>query len=218
VHIPPGIEIPVASHAAIERLAHQLQIENGRPCVVFSGDYEFSRAHGVILAALPDVVRACPDVVVLFACRAKTEKAAEIESEVRRTIAAKGLERNVRFVGETTDFPSLLAMSQCVIFPVQSLLMKMDIPVTLLEALGLERPIVVSTFGPLIELLDEPVGVGVPPGDAAQLARAVVTLLQDPAKRNAMGRTGRLMVERRYSAAAMAKAYEQLYSSLWVSA
>jgi glycosyltransferase involved in cell wall biosynthesis len=105
-------------------------------------------------------------------------------------------------------------MATLVLFPVQSLYRKMDVPVTLLQALALSRPLVLSTLPPLCELLVREVGVGVPPGDASSLARAVSTLLADPDRCRAMGRHGVGLVTERYSAPQMARAYEELYLSM----
>jgi glycosyltransferase involved in cell wall biosynthesis len=214
IHIPPGIDLPVASEGGVARLADTYRIASGTPCVLFSGDYEYSQAHDVILKAIPEIIHTCPDTVVIFACRAKTPHSAAIEASVREYLSAAGLLRHVRLSGEVADFPSLLALATVVIFPVQSLLRKMDIPLTLLQALALRRPIITSTLGPLMELLDEPIGIGVPPGDHAALAAAVTTLLEDESKRHAMGQAGHELVKRRYSSATMASAYETLYASL----
>jgi glycosyltransferase involved in cell wall biosynthesis len=168
----------------------------------------------VILAALPDIVRQCPDVLLVFACRTKTPEALAIEEAVRRDVAAGGWSAHVRFLRQVADFESLLALSTLVLFPVQSLRRKMDIPLTLLQALALRRPLVVSALGPLTELIEQPVGTGVTPGDAAALAAAVVALLKDPERCGAMGAAGQALVAERYTMDRMASSYEQLYASL----
>ena len=213
VHIRPGIPDPVADPAAIAevRKAHDLPEE--RPCLLFAGDYEFSGAHPVILAALPAIVRELPDAIVVFACRTKTPEAVAIETQVRQHVDAAGLSSHVRFLRQVTNFEARLAASSLMLFPVQSLHKKMDIPLTLLQALALKRPVVVSTLEPLLELLEEPVGVAVPPGDADALAAAVIALLRNPGERAAMGNAGRDLVLERYSVSQMVVAYERLYAS-----
>jgi phosphatidylinositol alpha-1,6-mannosyltransferase len=213
-HIPPGIAMPKASDVAIAKLRQQLDLTADRPCLLFPGDYEYSAAHPVILRALPEIVRNNPEAVVVFACRTKTPQALAVETAVRKEAEEAGLLPHVRFLREVNDFESLLALATVVLFPVQSLYRKMDVPVTLLQALALCRPIITSTLAPLRELLVEPVGIGVAPGDAGALASAVSKLLADPDRRAAMGRAGRELVTERYSAMRMARAYENLYLSL----
>jgi glycosyltransferase involved in cell wall biosynthesis len=213
-HIPPGIDPPTTNELRKQELADAYNIDSTRPCILFPGDYEFSRAHDVILHALPQVLDTCPDAMLVFACRPKTAAAHAIELWLRQELGSRGLLPHVRFVGEVDDFPTFLSLASIVVFPVRSLMQKMDIPITLLQALALGIPIVISTYGPLQELLDEPVGLGVPPGDAEAFGSAVSSLLLDSDKRREMGRVGREMVARRYSSAAMARAYEALYVSI----
>jgi glycosyltransferase involved in cell wall biosynthesis len=90
----------------------------------------------------------------------------------------------------------------------------MDVPVTLLQALALGRPLIVSTLPPLRELLTHRVGLGVAPGDADAFAAAVSTLLANTSGRRAIEEEGPRLVAERYSAERMARAYEDLYLSL----
>jgi glycosyltransferase involved in cell wall biosynthesis len=214
VHIPPGIEPVSRDPAREERLRALHDLPAASPCLLFSGDYEYSAAHPVLLEALPEIVRHAPDAVIVFACRTKTPEAVSIEQDVRRRVEALGLTRQVRFLREVDDFDSLLSLSTIVLFPVQSLHRKMDVPLTLLQALALERPIITSTLEPLMELHERPVGLAAATGDAAALAAAVTALLADPARRAAMGRDGARFVGERYTMARMARAYEDLYISL----
>jgi glycosyltransferase involved in cell wall biosynthesis len=57
-------------------------------------------------------------------------------------------------------------------------------------------------------------GVCVPPRDPPALARAWQSLLADPARRAALGRTGRLSIEKRFSAPTMAAEFLRLTARL----
>jgi phosphatidylinositol alpha-1,6-mannosyltransferase len=214
VHIPPGISPPHVRNDGIAQLRRELELTADAPCLLFPGDYEYSAAHPVILEALPRIARDHPNAVMVFACRTKTPRAVEIESEVRARVQNAGLSNRVRFLREVSDFDSLLAMATIVLFPVQSLYRKMDVPVTLLQALALGRPLIVSTLPPLRELLTHRVGLGVAPGDADAFAAAVSTLLANTSGRRAIEEEGPRLVAERYSAERMARAYEDLYLSL----
>jgi phosphatidylinositol alpha-1,6-mannosyltransferase len=163
---------------------------------------------------LPTLVRQHPDVVVVFACRTKTPEALTIEAAVRQQVEAAGLSAHVRFLRQVDHFESLLALATLFLFPVQSLHRKMDIPLVLLQALALGKPIVISTVGPLTELLSSGVGAGVPAGDASALSDILVTLLGDESQLTAMAVAGPALIAERYSAAQMTRAYERLYVSL----
>ncbi len=214
VRIYPGIEPPKVDAARVKALGEKLGLRQEDPCVVFSGDYEYSKAHSVILTALPEIVRDCKNLRFIFACRHKTSAAREIEKDVRQSVETSGLTPRVTFMNDVDDFGALLKLASVVIFPVQSLHNKMDLPLTLLEAMALRRPIVISDLGPLPELLPRNGGMKIPPGDAAALHRAVSTLLHNDDLRLEMGQTGSRLVNEFFSAKRMAVEYEKLYRSL----
>lgn len=182
--------------------------------VLYSGDYEFSGAHTVIARALPALFRDVPSARFVFACRRKTAAAGAIRDALASELRAWVDDGRVVFLDEVSDFPALLTLVDIVVFPVQSLAHKMDIPLTLVEAMALGKPIVVSNLPSLTELLPEPGGLVVPPGDESALGRAMTELARDPAIRQQMGDAGRAIVRDRFNAAAMVHAYEQLYATL----
>lgn len=67
------------------------------------------------------------------------------------------------------------------------------LPVTLLEAMSLETPVIASNLPGIDDALDHG-GAGrlVPPGDASALAAAIAELLADPAGRRALGKAARV--------------------------
>ena len=69
-----------------------------------------------------------------------------------------------------------------------------------IEALACGRPVIASATGGIVDWLEDGVtGLGVTPGDAAGLARALNDLLADPQRQGSMGAAGRRMVAARFS-------------------
>ena len=215
VRIYPGVEIekPVDSEVCRQKVSQTLGIQ-GDFLVLYSGDYEFSRAHEVIGDALPEMVRQIPGVKVLFACRHKTPESAAIEKEVKSRIEQMGFAEQVRFTGEVACMRELTGASDVIIFPAQSHAHKMDIPLFLLEALEKGKPVIVSAMKPFSEIMKDEAGFLVPPGDSGALAGAVVSLHRDRELRLLMGEKGRKMVEAHFNSRNMAAAYEECYGEL----
>ena len=70
----------------------------------------------------------------------------------------------------------------------------------MLEAMACRRAVVSTRAGGIPEVVvDGETGLLVPPHDEAALAKAIVALLRDPARRAAMGEAGRARVEREFS-------------------
>jgi glycosyltransferase involved in cell wall biosynthesis len=69
------------------------------------------------------------------------------------------------------------------------------------EAMATGTPLIATRGGALPEVVgdDGTTAVLVPPGDAAALAGTIAELLDDPARRDAVGAAGRARVRARYS-------------------
>ena len=86
---------------------------------------------------------------------------------------------------------------------------------TPLEAMASGVPVVAATVGAFPDLVAEgETGALVPPGDADALAAAMAPLLDDPPRREAMGRAARAHVEARHAIEREAAALERVYRRL----
>ena len=85
-------------------------------------------------------------------------------------------------------------------------------PLAILEAAACGLPVVSTSVGTLPDYPS--LGVSVPVGDASALAAAVQALLDDPARREALGRSARATVERELSIKVTAEKLRMLYQEL----
>lgn len=89
------------------------------------------------------------------------------------------------------------------------------LPNVLLEAASASRPIVATRVGGTPEVVGHRVnGLLIPAGDADALARAMVTVLDDPDLARGYGIAGRVRMEQRFSFEAQARAYRELFDEL----
>jgi glycosyltransferase involved in cell wall biosynthesis len=107
--------------------------------------------------------------------------------ELAARAAALGLGDRVRFLGQRSDVPRLLAAADV---HCQPNLAPEPFGVAYVEALYAGLPVVASRLGGAAEIVDEACGVLVPPGDADALAGALGRLLGDPAERARLGAAG----------------------------
>lgn len=83
-----------------------------------------------------------------------------------------------------------------------------------LEAMACGLPVVSTAVGGTPEVVDaDTTGVLVPARDPESLARAIITLLGDPARGRQMGLAARQRVETYFDIRKMTSQYEALYSS-----
>ena len=91
-------------------------------------------------------------------------------------------------------------------------------PVSVLEAMACARPVVSTAVGSVADaVVNGETGLLVSAGSPAELADALVRLLQRPEEAEAMGRAGRLRVERQFSLDAMVERIQTIYSELATS-
>jgi glycosyltransferase involved in cell wall biosynthesis len=87
-------------------------------------------------------------------------------------------------------------------------------PNVILEAMATGLPVVSTSVGGVPELVTDETGILVPPGDDAALADAIRQLLDDPARRQAMGQAGRRRAVEHFSLETMIRARETLLLEL----
>jgi glycosyltransferase involved in cell wall biosynthesis len=140
-----------------------------------------------------------------------------------------GIERDVVFLGTRTDpqnfYPALdlVALSS----------LNEGTPLTLIEAMANERPVVATAVGGVVDLLGDRAGdefnpgddvdgdfqlyehgISVRPNDAESFCRAIEYIIKDEDKRRAMGERAARFVERNYSVERLVSDIQNLYEEL----
>lgn len=125
-------------------------------------------------------------------------------TELRRHLDAP-----VQFLGVRGDARGLLDALDVFVAPSRV----EGLPVALLEAMALGKPIVATRAGGIPEAIEDGrSGLLVKSGDADELAAAIVRLLRDADLGRRLGAHAREVVEARFSARAMARAYRDTYA------
>ena len=133
-----------------------------------------------------------------------------MERELRDLAAARGLTEHVEFLGHREDVPSLLASADAFVLPSRS----EAFPNSVIEAMAAALPVVASSVGGLLDLIDHGrTGLLVPPSDAEALTTALRFLIDNPTQSAAIGQAARAEIRQRYSFERMVSAFENLYAS-----
>jgi len=132
---------------------------------------------------------------------------AQLEARVRE----HGMDGSVWFAGPRSDVAPV--MRSFSLFALSSI--AEGTPVTLLEAMASELPVVATAVGGIPDLVEQGAsGALVPPKDAPALAAAIAPYVRDRALARRHGAAGRARVEQQYSMQAMLAAYVALYDEL----
>jgi colanic acid/amylovoran biosynthesis glycosyltransferase len=136
-----------------------------------------------------------------------------LRSAIQSSIARHGLSDEVRLLGWRTsdEVRSAIEQSRALVLPSFA----EGLPVVLMEAMALGRPVVASRIAGIPELIEDRIsGWLVSPGNADELADALRELLLTPVPRlSQMGRRGRERVRRQHNAAEEASKLAALIDS-----
>ncbi len=128
--------------------------------------------------------------------------------ELAREARQYGLNGHVVFTGFRADAMTLMAAAD--LFVLASV--HEGLPVSLLEAMALGKPAVVTRVGGIPEVvLPGQTAALVEPMDVSGLTTAILSLLHDSARRARMGEMARQHIRERYGMAQMVKAVEDVY-------
>jgi glycosyltransferase involved in cell wall biosynthesis len=109
------------------------------------------------------------------------------------------------------EMPGLLGAADICLVPLRDVpLFATFIPSKMFEYLAAAKAVIGSVRGEAAQLLAEAGAVVVPPEDSVALAAQVAVLAGDHELRAAMGRAGRVYVERGYDRAALAREYHKI--------
>ncbi|KAB1196259.1 MULTISPECIES: glycosyltransferase family 4 protein [Haloferax] len=143
----------------------------------------------------------------------------ELETELRQLCSELEIEDNVMFLGSVSDERLLDELSSCGIFVLPCVIAsdgdRDGIPVVLMEAMAMQRPVVTTNVSGITELVsDEVNGLVVPPRDAATLATAIDDLLADDERRREFGKMGREKVVESFDIRKQSRVLLDLFTSL----
>jgi glycosyltransferase involved in cell wall biosynthesis len=131
--------------------------------------------------------------------------------DLRRRARERGAAQAVHFLGTTTRPLDVLRAIDVFVHPSWA----ESFPYVVLEAMSLARPIVASDVGGIGEaLVDGESGLLVPSRDAAALARALVSMLDDHARRTQLGEMALERMLRLYTLEAMLDRLVGVYDEL----
>jgi glycosyltransferase involved in cell wall biosynthesis len=108
-------------------------------------------------------------------------------AEVRRAVRDFGLESRVRFLGQRSDVPRLLAAADIHCQPNTA---AEPFGIVFVEALAAQLPVITTNLGAASEILDSTCAILVPPGRVGDLADALKRLVDNPLERARLGAAG----------------------------
>lgn len=178
---------------------------NRRPVIGTVGNANRQKGHQYFLEAIPAILKQFPDALFVDVGVHEGDTALvglAQDLNVRDAVLFAGLQKDVRPYLKAMDvfvFPSIVE----------------GLGTALLEAMAMQKPVVVSRTGGMVDIVDhEKNGVFVEPASPQEIADAVCGLLRDKDHARGLGVQARKTVEQSFSVSVVAQTTEELFRSL----
>jgi glycosyltransferase involved in cell wall biosynthesis len=200
----PNTVVPKAPTGGRSTLRRALGVADDAPVALVVARLERRKGHAVLLRGL---AAAAGRSWTLLIAGDGPERAG-----LERLAAALGFGDRVRFLGHRRDVADLLAATDVVVLPSIG---QEDFPIVTLEAMAAGRAVVATRVaGSKEQVVDGETGRLVPVGDEHAVASAVLEVLADPERREAMGAAGRRRFEEHYDRDAVVGQYRDLWTEV----
>ena len=207
--IPNGIDlapfdIPL-TNSAVVGVVRPYDIPADAPLVVGIGRLSPEKGFDVLIKAFAEIFQQMPHAHLLIIGSGS-------EAEALRFLAAgTSLTDRIHLPGRLDDVVPILRSADVIAIP-----SRMEGQgIVALEAMAARKALVAARVGGLSEtIVENEIGLLVPPDDAPALANALVQLLSDTPLRTTMGQHGRQRVEQLYTIERMILNIQNIYASL----
>ncbi|MFC1822271.1 glycosyltransferase family 4 protein [Thermodesulfobacteriota bacterium] len=213
IHIPPGID-EQQFHPGINdhhKVGSALGIPSDVPVILYGGQFSKSATLGTLLKTISLCVARNKETHFVLACRIRRKHERVRQKEIIQQLKNVTWGRNVIVHERVHNMRGLIARADVCVLPLRNTYGKVDIPLFLLEAMALAKPIVITDVAPMNELLEDPVGLAVPVDDEDALTHAIEKMLVEGKN---YGACGRKLIEKKYTLKQVAGQYQSLYLGL----
>jgi glycosyltransferase involved in cell wall biosynthesis len=187
------------------RFREEMGFSNSVPVIGAIGRLVWQKGFEYFIEAIPGLLKEFKEARFLIVGEG------ELEEELKVKSKRLGLEDKLTFTGFRSDIKEILASIDICILP--SLLE--GLPMILLEAMAMGKPIVATDIDGIKEVLaDGEAGLLVPPRNMEALSDAIITLLGNEGKSYQMGMAARKIVKEEFGVDVMVQKVEKVYDDM----
>lgn len=192
-----------------ERLSFRAELaDEGATIIATVARLSASKGHRYLFEAIPKVLASHPD------CRFVLAGTGPLRDELEALTGRLGIGHAVSFLGWRSDPWRIIEASDMVVHPT----LHEAFCSAIIESMALERPLVATDIAAAREQIEDGIsGVVVPARDPVAISCAVLALLEDPDRAQAMGAAARRRVTEEFNFPKMMALYEDIYEELLAS-
>lgn len=215
--IYPGIDLTKYIPAKKDsELMKKWKIDCDDKIVTYPGEYVRLGATDVIVSAFLELWKYKHNhhIKYLCACRVKNEQDAKKKKDVMTRFEKAGHSDKVIYTDTYGDMNKIYNLSDIVLFPVENMHGKFDVPLAMIEPYACKKPVIASDLPLFKEFSSSAFNVIIPRDDHHALATAIKELSIDHKRREELGEHAWAFAHKTFNITAIAAQYEKLYRQL----
>ncbi len=194
----------------------KLDIEKEK-IVLFPGDFNSlvsSDSENYLVDIIKKVSNESSNVKFILPFRIRNPEDIKHKKRFVEKLKLRNIENNVIILGTVDNFPRLLNVCDVCIFPTKkAAAARLEVPLALVEALSLGKPLIVSNIRPLDELIIKGIGVAVD-YSVDKFSSIILKLLKNSNITNKFEKENNSFAKKRFNKNKMVKGFRQVYNSL----
>lgn len=210
--LPSGIDTDLFHPGVSDAVVRERHALGDAPVICCVSRLVARKGQDLLIRALPAIARAVPDVKLLIV------GVGPYDATLRSLAAREGVADRVVFTGAApyAELPAYFRAGNVFAMPCRLRWFGFDVEAlgaVFLQGAAVGRPVIAGRSGGAPEAVQEGVtGMAVDPTRTEPLAAAIIPLLQDPARAEAMGRAGAEWVHREWTWDRMAERMQRIFA------
>ena len=205
--IPNGVSIEKFKPRA-RSYAREKAGVNGNPVILYVGRLVPKKGLDTLITSMKKIVEKYPHAKLYIAGKGN------LLPFLKTMTSILGIEKNVEFLGFVEENVLLYLYNSADVFVLPSITGE-SFGIVLLEAMASGLPCIATNVGGIAEVLEDgKYGLLVEPGNSKELAKAIITVLENKDLRSKLAKEGRKVAEEKYAWEKVADKIIEVYSSL----
>ena len=181
--------------------------------ILFAGDITPWKGLDIFLKSVKIISKKYPNVLCLVLTKEIYRYEEERRKEILKFIEEAEIGQFIKIIGKQDDICSTYNEADLIVFPFISLFSVMDIPLSIVEAMSCEKPVIATNVGSISELIDNNSnGLLIDPNNIEQLNDAMLSLLLDEKFCLALAKKARNTIISCYDIKTISKHIRDVYS------
>lgn len=215
--IPPGIDLTKYTQKNKSKdFLEQFGFTTKHCILTCAGEYTRLGMTDFLVETIEKYFEKYPDsnARFLFAFRVKNAKDAAKKHAVKKRLRTSGIQGKIAFTDTIRDMPLLYNSSDIMLFPVENLHGKFDVPLVVPEGFICQKPYIVTNIKQFSEFTENALCENIEYGDIQCFIETIERLRSDERLRKHLGMRAEEYARRVFAIENIAKRYEDLYETL----